>query len=57
VKALSRRSVSHVAAGGEFSIVIDADEQVLAWGCGDGGLVSVVFYTLFYKNYIKSRDS
>ena len=45
VKALSRRSISHVAAGSEFSVAIDADEQVLAWGCADGGLVS------FFANY------
>ena len=41
MKALSRRSIGHVAAGGEFSAVIDSDEQVLSWGCADGGLVSI----------------
>ena len=40
MKALSRRTVNHIAAGSEFSVIIDADEQVLAWGCADGGLVS-----------------
>ena len=39
VKALSRRTVQGIAVGAEFSVAVDSDDQVLAWGRADGGLV------------------
>ena len=41
MKALPRRSVVGVAAGSEFSVAVDSEDQVLAWGRADGGLVSL----------------
>ncbi|XP_057295987.1 uncharacterized protein LOC130624943 isoform X2 [Hydractinia symbiolongicarpus] len=41
VKALSRRSVVGVAAGSEFSLCVDSEDQVLAWGRSDGGLIGI----------------
>lgn len=39
MKALARRTISGIGTGGEFSVAVDADDQVLAWGRADGGLV------------------
>ena len=39
VKALSRRFITSVAAGSEFTVCVDAEGQVFAWGKADGGQV------------------
>lgn len=41
VKALFRRSIHGIAAGSEFSVAVDGDDQVLGWGRADGGLIGV----------------
>jgi len=41
VKALSRRFIRSVAAGSEFTVCVDAEGQVLAWGRADGGQLGI----------------
>ena len=41
VRALSRKSIVHIAAGGEFSLAVDCDGQVLAWGKADAGQLGI----------------
>eukprot|EP00794_Sanderia_malayensis_P006180 gene6180-6894_t len=41
VKALSRRFITTVAAGSEFTVCVDAEDQVFAWGRADAGQLGI----------------
>eukprot|EP00795_Rhopilema_esculentum_P001965 gene1965-17508_t len=41
VKALSRRFITSVAAGSEFTVCVDAEDQVFAWGKADAGQLGI----------------
>ena len=46
MKALTRRYIIGVGSGAEFSVAVDADDQVLAWGRADGGQVIFQAYSI-----------